>query len=329
MMPWEGPYDRGVDLPIVPRIFVTQPLAGKALERLRAVGEVTINPDASAILSKDKLIAGVRECDILCCLLHDRIDAGVIDAAPSLRLISDGAINPTNIDMQRAGARGITVRTIPNIVAEATADLQWALLLAVARRVVEADRALRRGLFPGGQSVYFAGATVGGKTIGSIGYGAIGRHSAQRARGFGMPFLYFKPNRLSSQDESADGIEYRGLDDLLRESDFVVVNAAYREETHHLLDASALAKMKPTAYLINTARGPIVDEAALVDALRSHRIAGAGLDVFETEPRVHPGLLELDNVVLTPHLGSATIDTRIAIADCIASAVLDFLEKPL
>ncbi|MGH7660684.1 MAG: 2-hydroxyacid dehydrogenase [Vulcanimicrobiaceae bacterium] len=308
------------------RIFVTQPLAGKALERLRAVGEVTVNSDASSILPKDKLIAGVRDCDILCCLLHDRIDSDVIDAAPSLRLISDGAINPTNVDVERAHARGITVRTIPNIVAEATADLQWALLLAVARRVVEADRALRGGLFPGGQSVYFAGATVGGRTVGSIGYGAIGRHSAQRAHGFGMAFLYCKPNRLPSEDEAADGVEYRDLDDLLRESDFVIVNAAYRAETHHLIDAAALAKMKPTAYLINTARGAIVDEAALVAALRSRQIAGAALDVFENEPRVHPDLLGLDNVVLTPHLGSATLETRIAIADCVVGAVLEFLE---
>ncbi len=310
------------------RIFVTQPLAGKALERLRAVAEVTLNPDASTILPKDKLLEGVRDCDILCCLLHDRIDAEVIDAAPSLRLISDGAINPTNVDMERAKARGIAVRTIPNIVAESTADLQWALLLAVARRVVEADRALRRGLFPGGQSVYFAGAAVGGKTVGSIGFGAIGRHSARRARGFGMPFLYFKPSRLSSEEEAAEGIGYRSLDDLLRESDFVVINAAYRPETHHLIGAPQLAMMKPTAYLINTSRGAIVDEAALAAALRSRTIAGAGIDVFENEPRVHPGLLDLDNAVLTPHLGSATLETRVAIADCVAGAVLEFLGTP-
>jgi glyoxylate reductase len=312
----------------VARIFVTQPLAGKALERLRSVAEVTVNSDASTILPKDKLMQGVRDCDILCCLLHDRIDADVIDAAPSLRLISDGAINPTNVDMERANARGIAVRTIPNIVAESTADLQWALLLAVARRVVEADRALRRGLFPGGQSVYFAGATVGGKTVGSIGFGAIGRHSARRARGFGMSFLYFKPNRLSSEEEAAEGIDYRSLDDLLRESDFVVINAAYRPETHHLIGAPQLAKMKPTAYLINTSRGAIIDEAALAAALRSRTIAGAGLDVFENEPRVHPGLLDLDNAVLTPHLGSAALETRIAIADYVANAVLEFLETP-
>lgn len=312
----------------MPRIFVTQPLAGKALERLRAVGDVVVNSDAGAILPKERLIAGVRQCDILCCLLHDRIDADVIGAAPSLRLISDGAINPTNVDMESARRRGIAVRTIPNIVAETTADLQWGLLLAVARRIVEADRALRGGLFPGGQSVYFAGAGVGGKVVGSIGYGAIGRHSARRARGFGMPFLYWKPRRLASDEEAADGIAYRELDELLRESDFVVINAAYNADTHHLISERTLGLMKPTAFLVNTARGAIVDEAALVDALRSRRIAGAALDVFEEEPRVHPGLITLDNVVLTPHLGSATLETRVAIADCMTDAVLEFLERP-
>lgn len=309
------------------RIFVTQPLLGTALERLRALGTVEVNSDARAILPKAKLMEAVRECEILCCLLHDRIDADVIDAAPSLRMISDGAINPTNVDVTRAAERGIIVKTIPNIVAEATADLHWALLLAAARRIVEADRELHRGLFPGGQSVHFAGARVGGATYGSIGYGAIGRYCARRARGFEMRVLYWKPRRLTAAEENADGLGYRSLDDLLRESDFVGLNCAYGPETHHLIGARELSLMKPTAFLVNTARGPIVDEAALVTALRERRIAGAGLDVFEDEPRVHPGLLGLENVVLTPHLGSATVDTRIAIADAIADNVLAFLQQ--
>jgi glyoxylate reductase len=308
------------------RIFVTQPLAGTALERLRAAGEVEVNPDASSILSRARLIEAVRRCEILCCLLHDRIDAEIIDAAPSLRMISNGAINPSNIDVERARERGIVLAGIPNIVAETTADLQWALLLAVARRVVEADRALRRGQFPGSQSLFFAGGTVGGATFGSVGYGAIGEHSAKRAHGFGMRALYTKRSRLSAAEEKAAGIEYRTLDDLLRESDFVVLNAAYSHQTHHLIGARALALMKPTAYLINTARGPIVDESALAAALRERRIAGAGLDVFEAEPRVDPELLSLDNVVLTPHIGSATHATRKAIADHIADNVLAFLK---
>jgi glyoxylate reductase len=307
------------------RIFVTQPLAGAAIDRLRAVGDVSVNPDAATILPKEKLIAAVRDCEILCCLLHDRIDAEVIDAAPQLQMISDGAINPTNVDVQRAKERGIVVTTIPNIVAETTADLQWALLLAVARRIVEADRALRQGLFPGGQSVYFAGATVAGKTLGSVGFGEIGKYSARRAHGFGMRVVYTKRTRLGSQEESEQRLEFRALDELLRKSDFVVVNCAYTSETHHLIGERELHLMKPTAFLVNTSRGPIVDEAALVRALRDRTIAGAGLDVYENEPRVHPELIKLDNVVLTPHLGSASLDTRIAIADCMVESVLEFL----
>jgi glyoxylate reductase len=309
------------------RIFVTQPLAGTAIHRLRTVGDVSVNPDAATILPKEKLIAAVRDCEILCCLLHDRVDAEVIDAAPQLQMISDGAINPTNVDVVRAKERGIVVATIPNIVAETTADLQWALLLAVARRIVEADRALRRGLFPGGQSVYFAGATVAGKTLGSVGFGEIGKYSARRAHGFGMRVLYTKRTRLGSQEESAQRLEFRALDELLRESDFIVVNCAYTRETHHLIGERELHLMKPTAFLINTSRGPIVDEAALARALRERTIAGAGLDVYENEPRVEPELIELDNVVLTPHLGSASLDTRIAIAECMVENVLSFLGR--
>jgi glyoxylate reductase len=300
---------------------------GSAIERLRAVGTVEVNPDARTILPKAQLIEAARDCEILCCLLHDRIDADVIDAAPSLRMISDGAIHPTNVDLARASARGIVVANIPNIVAETTADMQWALLLAVSRRLIEADRALRGGLFPGGQSTHFAGATIAGKTFGSIGYGAIGRFSAKRAHGFGMRVLYAKPRRLPEADERADGLEYCSLDELLRESDFVAINAAYSPETHHLIDERALGLMKRSAYLINTARGSIVDEAALVRALCEGRIAGAGLDVFENEPNVAADLLGLDNVVLTPHLGSASIDTRVAIADCIADNVLAFMNS--
>ncbi|HTX02669.1 MAG TPA: D-glycerate dehydrogenase [Candidatus Acidoferrales bacterium] len=306
---------------------MTQPLMGNAIERLRAVGTVEVNPDSQSILPKPQLMEAVRECEILCCLLHDRIDAEVIDAGPSLMMISDGAINPTNINVTRARERGIAVATIPNIVAEATADMQWALLLAVARRVVEADRALRAGLFPGGQSLHFAGATIAGKTFGSIGYGAIARFSTKRAHGFGMRVIYSKPRRLASADEAAEGLEYRSLDELLGESDFIAVNAAYGPETHHLIGERELGLMKPTAYVINTARGAVIDEDALVRALREGRIAGAGLDVFEKEPSVHPDLLALDNVVLTPHLGSASVDTRIAIADCIADNVLAFINS--
>lgn len=316
-----GDYQR-----VRPRVFVTQPLAGTALDRLRAAADVEVNPDAARILPKAQLLDAMAGCDVLCCLLHDRIDAEVIDAAPRLRLISNGAISASNVDVTHAQRRGIPVALIPNIVAETTADLQWALLLAVARRIVEADRGLRKGLFPGSQSLHFAGADIHAATLGTIGLGAIGLGTARRARGFGMRVLYTKRRRLTAAEEAAEGVAYRSLEQLLQASDFVVLNAAYTPQTHHLIGAHELALMKPTAYFVNTARGPMVDEAALAAALRAGRIAGAGLDVFEDEPRVHPDLLSLENVVLTPHIGSATLQTRAHIADCIVANVLTFLK---
>jgi glyoxylate reductase len=311
---------------VKPSIFVTQPIAAGALDRLRAVGEVTLNPDALHILTRSELLAGVRGAEYLVCLLHDRVDAEVIGAAERLRLIASMAIIPASIDVAAATARAIPVTTIPPLVTEATADLHWALLLAVARRVVEGDRALRGGLFPGGQSAHFVGGDVHGQTLGIVGLGRIGEAVARRARGFGMRMLYTKRRRLDPAAEAVLGVEYRSLDDLLRESDFVSVHAGLSPETVHLIGARELALMRPTAYLVNTARGPIVDEKALVDALRSRTIAGAALDVFEQEPHVEPGLIELPTVVLTPHLGSAARGTRARIADIVADNVVAAIE---
>lgn len=312
------------------RIFVTQPLLGESMQRLRGLGDVRFFPDASRILPRDTLLNEAARCDILCCLLQDRVDREVIEAGTSLRLIATGVVVPANVDVAYATTRGIPVTSIPNFVAETTADLQWALLLAVARRVVEGDKGLRRGLFPGSQSIYFAGGEVHGRTLGSVGLGVIGKAVARRARGFGMRVLYSQRHRLSPVEEAELGVEYRPLDDLLQESDFVVINAGYNPETHHLIGAPQLGRMKPTAYLINTARGPIVDEAALVQTLNDGRIAGAAMDVFEREPEVHPGLLGLDNVVLTPHLGSATRPVRERIASVIADNVEAFVQgRPL
>jgi glyoxylate reductase len=221
-----------------------------------------------------------------------------------------------------ATARRIPVTTIPPFVTEATADHHWALLLAVARRIVEGDRALRSGIFPGSQSIHFVGGEVNGKTLGIIGLGSIGEAVARRARGFNMRILYTKRHRLNAARESELGVEYRGLDELLRESDFVSVNATLSRDTIHLIGDRELRLMRPSAYLINTARGPIVDEKALVQALAEKRIAGAGLDVYEHEPRVEPGLINLPNVVLTPHLGSAALDTRERIAAVVVENVV-------
>jgi len=281
-------------------------------------------------MPRPELTERIRRAEGLFHLMHDVVDAEVIAAGTNLRVIASMAIVPATVDVAAATARRIPVTTIPPIVTEATADLHWALLLAVARRVVEADGALRRGTFPGSQSLHFAGAAVHGKTLGIVGFGRIGRAVARRARGFDMAVLYTKRSRLSEKEEGDLGVTYVPLDDLLRRADFVSLNAAFTKETYHLIGARELSVMKPTAFLINTARGPMVDEAALVEALRSRRIAGAALDVFEEEPRVHPGLLSLDRVVLTPHLGSAVTELRETMAHIVVENILAVIkgERP-
>jgi glyoxylate reductase len=307
---------------MAPAIFVTQPIGESALVRLREVGQVELNPDPLHIITRPELMAALRMAEYLVCLLHDRIDAEVIAAGPRLKLIASMAIVPAGVDVAAATARRIPVTTIPPLVTEATADLHWALLLAVARRVVEADQALRAGVFPGGQSAHFVGADVHGQTLGIVGLGRVGEAVARRARGFGMRLLYTKRHRLEASVESALGVTYVALDALLRESDFVSVNVALTPETVHLIGARELGLMRPSAFLVNTARGPVVDEKALVTALQRGTLAGAALDVFEQEPRVEPGLVTLSNVVLTPHLGSAARGTRARIADIVAENVV-------
>jgi len=309
-----------------PRVFVTQPIAPSALRRLEARAEVALHDDPLRVLTTPELVAGVREADYLLCLLQDRVDAEVIAAAPRLRGIASMTIVPADIDLAAATARGIPVTVIPPIVTEATADLTLALLLAVARRVVEADRLVRAGTFPGAQSRALEGRAVAGATLGLVGCGRVGQAVARRARGFGMRILYCDPRRLPDADEHALGLEYRPFERVLAEADFVSVHAALTPATRHLIDAAALDRMKPTAYLINTARGPIVDERALVQALRAGRIAGAALDVFEHEPHPDPALLALPNVVLTPHIGSADAALRERMAHLVVDNLLAIMD---
>jgi glyoxylate reductase len=309
-----------------PKVFVTQPIPEQALSRLHEVAEVELNPDSTHIITKPELIAALERNEYLVCLLHDRVDAEVINASRNLKLIASMAITPAGVDVAAATARRIPVTTIPPFVTEATADLHWALLLAVARRIVEGDRALRSGIFPGSQSIHFVGGEVNGKTLGIVGLGGIGEAVARRARGFSMQVLYTKRHRLEETRETALGVEYRTLDELLRESDFVSVNAALSPETIHLIGDRELRLMRSSAYLINTARGPILDETALVRALEEKRIAGAALDVYEQEPTVEPGLINLSNVVLTPHLGSAALDTRERVASILVDNVIAVIE---
>jgi glyoxylate reductase len=313
-----------------PRIFVTQPVARSAIERLRKVATVRVNPDSSRIIAKKALIAAVRKCDVLFCLLHDRIDRDVIAANPKLRLIAAQSISPSNIDVEAATARRLPVTVVPPVTTEATADLTFGLMLAVARRMMEGDRLVRAGRFPGGQSSHLLGSFVWGKTLGLVGGGGlIGRAVARRAQGFSMRVLYWSPRRKSESMEREAGLSFVPLDQLLAESDFVSLHSPLKPETRHQIGARELRLMKRTAFLINTARGAIVDEAALVRALRARRIAGAGLDVFEHEPKVDPALRGLRNVVLAPHLGSATAEVREEMADIVADNILAFLEdKP-
>ena len=312
--------------PARPRIFITQPVAKSAIARLRWVATVKVNPDASRVLGRRALIAAVRQCDILFCLLHDRIDAGVIAANPRLRLIAAQSVTPSHIDMEDATARRIPVTVVPVLQTETTADIAFGLMLAVARRVVEGDRLVRAGKFPGAQSAYLLGSLVWGKTIGLVGGGGlIGKAVARRARGFDMRVLYWTPRRKPEHEEREAGLTYVPLDQLLRETDFVSLHSPLNKETRHQIGTRELKLMKKTAYLINTARGPIVDEAALVRALERKQIAGAGLDVFEHEPKVGKALRTLPNVVLTPHLGSAVGEAREAMANLVADNILAFL----
>ena len=313
------------------RVFITQPVAQSAIERLQKLAKVDWNRDAVHIMTKQELIDAVREHDILFCLLSDRIDAEVIAANRSLRMIATMKITPSDVDVAAATARRIPVTVVPPIVTEATADLHFAILLAVARRVVEGDKLMREGVFPGAQSVRLLGAGVWGKTIGLVGGGGrIGRAVARRARGFSMRTLYWGPRRIPEQEERELELVYVPLDRLLEDSDFVSVHAPLKPETVHLIGARELRLMKPTAFLVNTARGPIVDEQALVEALAERRIAGAALDVFEREPEVEEALLAMPNVVLTPHLGSAVVETREAIANVVVDNIAAVLagERP-
>src|SRR5665647_274901 len=304
-----------------PRVFVAQPIADSALKRLRAIADVTVNKDSSKIISKPKMIAGVRKCDILVSLLHDKVDRAVLAANPKLRAVCSMSITPDNIDVVEATKRGIVVTVVPPIVAEATADVHFGLMLAVARRMIEGDRMVRAGTFPGSQSNHLAGSFVYGKTIGLVGAGRIGQATARRARGFGMKILYWGPRRKPDAELEL-GMEYVTLDRLLAESDFVSMHPPMNAETRHMISDKQFAKMKPTAFIINTARGAVIDEKALMRALKKKLIGGAGLDVFEHEPILPAALKTMKNVVLTPHLGSAVMEIR----DKMANIVVDNIE---
>ncbi|HYY80295.1 MAG TPA: D-glycerate dehydrogenase [Actinomycetes bacterium] len=317
-------------MPARPRVLVTRRLPAPVLERLAAACELEVW-SGEGVMSREELLARVAGRAGLLTLLTDRVDAELLDAAgPGLRVVANYAVGFDNLDLDACTARGVLATNTPDVLTEATADLAWALLLAAARRVAEGDRFLRTGWPWVWGPELLLGTEVHGKTLGVVGFGRIGRAVARRAPGFGMPVLYTGAHRLPAAEEAALGVGWRDLDGLLAEADFVSLHAALTPATRHLIGAEQLRRMKPTAVLVNTARGPLVDEAALAAALRDGQLAAAGLDVFEREPEVHPDLLGLDNVTLVPHLGSATVETRVAMGMVAAGNLLAALagERP-
>ena len=300
------------------RVFVTRVIPQIGTDILkRELGGCDINA-ADVALSKDELKARVKGRAGIVCLLTDTIDADVLDAAgPQLKIVANVAVGYNNIDVKAATARNVIVTNTPGVLTDATADLTWALLMASARRLGESERVLRAHAWPGWGILQFLGQEIGGKTLGIVGAGRIGAAVTRRARGFDMRVLYTSRSPKPEMDElNATRVDF---DTLLRESDFVSLHVPLTPETKHLIGADQLARMKPTAHLINTARGPVIDEAALAAALKAGTIAGAGLDVYEAEPTVHPALFECENAVLLPHIGSATHATRNKMAEMAAT----------
>lgn len=289
-------------------IFVTWPMEAAVRAILEQVATVRTSHTEHE-LPPAELARHVADVEAIIPMGAHPIPEPVIAAAPRLRIVAVAAVGYNIVDVAAATRRGILVTNTPGVLTDTTADMAWALMLGVARRVSESDRFVRAGKWTGVYWSQLMGADVHGTTLGIIGLGRIGQAIARRAQGFGTRVLYHKRTRDPEAERSV-GAEYRSKAELLRESDFVVLSIPLTPETRHIIGAAELALMKPTAFLVNVARGPVVDEAALVGALRAGRIAGAGLDVFEDEPKIHPGLLELENVALTPHIGSASGATR-------------------
>ena len=290
-------------------IYITRLIPQEGIELLKEECDVEVNPD-DRVLTRRELLQAVRGRDGLLCLLTDTIDGEVMDAAGGiLKGIANYAVGYNNIDLGEATRRGIPVSNTPGVLTDATAEMAWALLFSTARRVVESDRFNRSGQWEGWGPLQFLGGDITGTTLGIVGAGRIGTAMALKSKGFGMKVLY-ADHTVNETLETELGAERADLDKLLEEADFISIHVPLTEKTTRLFGTEQFRKMKPTAYLINSSRGPVVDEAALVEALQTREIAGAGLDVYENEPAMAAGLADLENVVLTPHTGSATTNSR-------------------
>jgi gluconate 2-dehydrogenase len=310
-----------------PKLLVTRRIFPEVLQRLEAHFDVTSNQSDDEWSAED-LRARVADRDALFVVASDRVDAGLLAAAPNLKIVSTGSVGHNHIDLAACAARGIVVGNTPDVLTEATADMAWTLLMAAARRVSESERWLRDGQWKRWAFEQFLGADLFRSTLGIIGMGRIGSAVARRARGFEMNVLY--SNRSRAANEAELGARFVPRDELLAQADHVVLVLPYSQATHHTIGDRELALMKPTATLVNIARGGIVDDAALARALKAGRIAAAGLDVYENEPALNPALLDAPGVVLTPHIGSATRSSRVGMAMLAADNLVAFVEgRPL
>jgi glyoxylate reductase len=306
------------EIAVATRILVTQPMPEEAYTMLERVGRVDGREREAGLWSQQELLAAGMGHDYILSTVADTIDRQLLESwtqqQTRVKLVANMAVGYNNIDVEAATKLGVLVTNTPGVLTETTADLAFALLLATARRMGEAERYLRAGNFKSWQPLLLCGVDVHHATLGIIGTGRIGREMVKRANGFDMHVLYWNRHRLSPEEEAHYHLTYTSLQELLQQSDFVSLHVPYNASTHHLLGQHELASMKPTAIVINSARGPVIDERALVHALQQGTILGAGLDVFEGEPEVEPELLTMENVVLLPHIGSASIATRTKMA---------------
>ena len=304
------------------KVFVTRLLPDTVMGRLelsKEISELRVNREDRP-LSRKELEDGIGWCDIILSQLVDNIDSSLITINPNLKLIANYAVGFNNIDVPSATEKKIPVTNTPGVLTETTADLTWALLMAISRRIVEADKFMRDGNYEAWSPTLLMGSDVHNKTLGIIGFGRIGFALAKRAQGFGMNILYSDVEEKSFDSEV--GAKYTDMYSLLKQSDFVSLHPFYDEKSHHLISERELKVMMPTSYLINVSRGPVIDEKALVKALSNDEIAGAALDVFENEPDMATGLADLDNVIIVPHIGSATLDTRTAMGNIAVENIL-------
>lgn len=309
-----------------PRVYVAQPLFADVLAPLAAHAELIVEPVEGKRDAAD-LADGLRSADAAIVTIVERVDAAAIAAAQRLKIVANVGVGYDNLDLAALRAAGIVATNTPDVLTDTVADFAFALLLGVGRRVTEAERWLRDGQWQRWSFDRLLGRDAHGATLGILGMGRIGQAIAQRARGFRMDVLYHSRHALAPEREQACAARWVDREALLRRADFLIVAVPHAPETHHLIDAAALARMKPGAFLINIARGGVVDDAALADALAAGRLAGAALDVFEGEPAIHPGLLAARNVVLTPHIASASLDTRRAMVRVAVTNVLAALGR--